>query len=63
MQGKRETERGNKGKSGAEEGLVVEKEGEGIGDVVVRHRCTLEAVCTLNSELDECQKSAIDGTV
>ncbi|KAJ8428409.1 hypothetical protein Cgig2_024555 [Carnegiea gigantea] len=52
--GRRERGRGNKGKSGAEKGMVVEKEGEGIGDVVVRHRCTLEAVCTLNSELKEC---------
>ena len=54
MQGKRETERGNKEKSGAEEGMVLEKEGVGIGDVVVRHRCTLEAVYTLNSKLEEC---------
>ncbi|KAJ8419668.1 hypothetical protein Cgig2_024769 [Carnegiea gigantea] len=36
--GKRETERGNKEKSGAEEGIMVEKEGKGIGDVIVRHR-------------------------
>ncbi|KAJ8429910.1 hypothetical protein Cgig2_025340 [Carnegiea gigantea] len=51
VQGKRERERGNKGKSRAEEGMVVEKEREGIGHVIVRHRCTLEAVRSLNSEL------------
>ncbi|KAJ8430687.1 hypothetical protein Cgig2_018413 [Carnegiea gigantea] len=61
VQGKRERERGNKGKSGVEEGMVVEKEGEGIGDVIVRHRCALEAVCGLNFELEEYQKSAIEG--
>ncbi|KAJ8439632.1 hypothetical protein Cgig2_021008 [Carnegiea gigantea] len=63
VQGKRERERGNNGKSGAEEGMVVEKEREGIGDVIVRHRCALEVVCSLNSELEEYQKSAIEGTV
>ncbi|KAJ8436143.1 hypothetical protein Cgig2_033638 [Carnegiea gigantea] len=63
VQEKRERERGNKGKSGTEEGMVVEKEREGIGDAIVRHWCTLEAVCSLNSEMEECQKSAIEGTV
>ena len=53
-QGKQERGRGNKGKSRAEEGMVVEKEGEGTGDVVVRHRYTLKAVRTLNCELEEC---------
>ena len=53
VEGKRERERGNKGKSGAKEGMVVEKEGEGISDVIVRHRCALEAVCSLNSEVPD----------
>ncbi|KAJ8424838.1 hypothetical protein Cgig2_031573 [Carnegiea gigantea] len=61
--GKRERERGNKGKSGAEGGMVVEKEGEGTSDAIVRHRCALEAVCSLKSELEESQKSAIEGIV
>ncbi|KAJ8428908.1 hypothetical protein Cgig2_011650 [Carnegiea gigantea] len=61
--GKRERERGNKGKFEVEGGMVVEKEGKGIGDAIVRHRCALEAVCSLNSELEECQKSTIEGTV
>ncbi|KAJ8427172.1 hypothetical protein Cgig2_024704 [Carnegiea gigantea] len=51
VQGKRERERGNKGKSRAEAGIVVEIKGQGIGDVIVRHRCALEA------------KSAIEETV
>lgn len=32
-------------------------------DVVIRHRCVLEAVCSLNAKLEEVQKSAIEGTV
>ncbi|KAJ8450569.1 hypothetical protein Cgig2_020206 [Carnegiea gigantea] len=53
----------NKGQSGANEGMVVENEGEGIGDVIVRHQCTLEAVYSLKSKLEECQKSAIERIV
>ncbi|KAJ8426203.1 hypothetical protein Cgig2_008920 [Carnegiea gigantea] len=50
VQGQGERVRGNKQKSVGEEGKVVENEGEGIGDVVLRHQCTLEAVCSLNSD-------------
>jgi len=32
------------------EGKVVETEGEGMVGVVLRHRCTLEVVCSLNFE-------------
>ena len=35
------------------EGKVVEDEGEGIGDVILRLRCTPKAVCSLNSELED----------
>jgi len=63
VQGKGEPTRGNKGKSIGEEGKVVAKEGEGISDVVLRHWCTFEAVCSLNYELEDCQKLAVERTV
>ena len=31
-------------------------------DVVIRHRCVLEAMCSLNAELEEVQKSTVEGT-
>jgi len=34
-----------------------------VVDVVIRHRCVLEAMCSLNAELEEVQKSAVEGTV
>ncbi|KAJ8421626.1 hypothetical protein Cgig2_021770 [Carnegiea gigantea] len=37
--------------------------GEAAIDVVLRHQCTLEVVCSLNVELEEVQKSAVEGTV
>ncbi|KAJ8422141.1 hypothetical protein Cgig2_002649 [Carnegiea gigantea] len=42
---------------------VVENEGEGMVGVVLRHQCTLEAVCSLNFELEDFQKSAIEEIV
>ncbi|KAJ8421579.1 LOW QUALITY PROTEIN: hypothetical protein Cgig2_010418 [Carnegiea gigantea] len=41
---------------------MVDNERKGVGDVVLRHRRALEAVCTLNSELADCQKIAIERT-
>ncbi|KAJ8426097.1 LOW QUALITY PROTEIN: hypothetical protein Cgig2_001265 [Carnegiea gigantea] len=41
----------------------VEASEEAVVDVVIRHWCTLEAVCSLNAELEEVQKSAMEGTV
>ncbi|KAJ8425936.1 hypothetical protein Cgig2_018734 [Carnegiea gigantea] len=37
--------------------------GRGISDVALKHRCTFEAVCSLNSELEDFQKSAIEETL
>lgn len=63
VEGQGEPVRGNKGKLVAEERKVVGNEGEGVSDVVLRHQCALEAMCGLNSELEEYQKLAIEGTV
>ena len=53
MQGKGKGFKGNIGKSVELEGKVVKNEGEGIGDVILRLRCTPKAVCSLNSELED----------
>ncbi|KAJ8422510.1 hypothetical protein Cgig2_010631 [Carnegiea gigantea] len=50
-----------KGKAVADE--AGEKVAEASVDVVIRHRCTLEAVCALNDELDDDRKRAIKDTV
>ncbi|KAJ8432257.1 hypothetical protein Cgig2_013910 [Carnegiea gigantea] len=34
--------------------------GEAMVDAVIRHRCALEAVCSLNTELEEVQKSNVE---
>jgi len=53
VQGKGERARGNNEKSVGEEDKVVENEGEGIGNVVLRHQHTLEVVRSHNSELED----------
>ena len=63
MQGKGKGLKGSKGKLVEIEGKVVENEGEGIADVIFRHWCTLEAVCSLNFELEDFQKSTIEETM
>ncbi|KAJ8444594.1 hypothetical protein Cgig2_013873 [Carnegiea gigantea] len=41
----------------------VEDEGEGIGDVILRLRCTPKAVCSLDSGLEDFKKSATEEIV
>ncbi|KAJ8423848.1 hypothetical protein Cgig2_000974 [Carnegiea gigantea] len=40
-----------------------EKVAEASIDVIIRHRCTLEAVCALNNELDDDRKHVVRDTV
>ena len=50
-----------KGKAVADE--AGEKVAEASVDVVIRHRCTLEAVCALYDEMDDDRKRAIRDTM
>ena len=50
-------------KGGCNDFQHVKPSGEGMVDVVLRHQCMLEAVCSLNIKLEEVQKSALEGTM
>ena len=52
-----------KGKGEAVADDAGEKVVEASVDVVIWHRCTMEAVCTLNDELDDDRKHAIRDNV